>query len=65
MTTKEDKQGRTEAPMQFGSYPSLRNRVVVVTGGASGIGETIVEQFAKQGAGWPFWTSRTKQGRNL
>jgi len=36
--------------MEYGTYPSLRGRVVVVTGGASGIGEKIVEQFAKQGA---------------
>lgn len=32
------------------SYPSLRNRVIVVTGGASGIGEAIVEVFAMQHA---------------
>ena len=31
-------------------YPSLRNRTVVVTGGASGIGEAIVRQFAAQGS---------------
>ncbi len=31
-------------------YPSLRGRHVVVTGGASGIGATIVEAFVEQGA---------------
>ena len=31
-------------------YPSLRNKVVVVTGGASGIGESITRAMVKQGA---------------
>lgn len=33
---------------EMASYPSLRDRVIIVTGGASGIGETIVETFAMQ-----------------
>lgn len=32
------------------SYPSLRDRVVFVSGGATGIGASIVEHFAVQGA---------------
>lgn len=41
-------------PGQFASYPSLRGRVVVVTGGASGIGASIVEHFVEQGASVSF-----------
>ena len=35
---------------QYATYPSLHNRVVLVTGGASGIGEWMVRTFAQQGA---------------
>src|SRR6185437_13541282 len=33
-----------------GHYPSLENAVVVITGGGSGIGAAMVEQFAMQGS---------------
>jgi len=34
----------------YAVYPSLRDRMVIVTGGASGIGESIVTAFSSQGA---------------
>ncbi|MHA1567266.1 MAG: SDR family NAD(P)-dependent oxidoreductase [Alphaproteobacteria bacterium] len=36
--------------MSFARYPSLKDTVVFITGGASGIGEQIVRAFADQGS---------------
>lgn len=38
------------AEAQYATYPSLRDRVVLITGGATGIGESIVRHFAHQGS---------------
>jgi D-xylose 1-dehydrogenase len=40
----------TRNDMAFATYPSLAGRVVLVTGGASGIGAEIVRQFVQNGA---------------
>ncbi len=52
MTWPAFNDGTLSGPAQggFASYPSLRDRVVFITGGASGIGAEVVRQFAAQGA---------------
>jgi len=43
-------------------YPSIANKRVIVTGGGSGIGEGIVEGFARQGAQVSFLDVQTAAG---
>jgi NAD(P)-dependent dehydrogenase (short-subunit alcohol dehydrogenase family) len=49
----------------FARYPSLRDVVVVVTGGASGIGAAMVEEFALQQARIAFVDVSEDCGRSL
>ena len=46
-------------------YPSLNNKVVLVTGGGSGIGESITRSFIKQGSKVAFLDFNEKDSINL
>ena len=46
-------------------YPSLQDRGVLITGGATGIGATLVEQFAAQGARVGFIDIDARSGEAL
>ena len=50
---------------EIATYPSLKNKVVLVTGGAQGIGESIVEQFIKQQSKVAFLDIDEKAAENL
>ena len=39
-----------DSDLKFARYPSLKGRAVLITGGATGIGESMVTHFARQGA---------------
>ena len=54
--------GKTDG---FASYPSLRDRVIVVTGGATGIGEALVEAFAMQNAHVAFLDIQDEAAKQL
>ena len=46
-------------------YPSLKNKIVLITGGASGIGESIVEHFVMQKSKVVFLDIEEKLAKNL
>ena len=50
---------------QFASYPSLKGRAVLITGGATGIGESLVTHFARQGSRVAFFDMQDEAARQL
>ena len=50
---------------EFASYPSLKGRVVFISGGATGIGASLVEHFARQGARVAFVDRQEGAGQAL
>jgi NAD(P)-dependent dehydrogenase (short-subunit alcohol dehydrogenase family) len=51
--------------MTFATYPSLKDKVVFVTGGASGIGASFVTEFHHQGAKVAFVDLKSEDGEAL
>src|SRR5262249_43624243 len=49
----------------YASYPSLKGRSVFITGGASGIGESLVRHFCAQGSRVGFVDISEERGREL
>jgi NAD(P)-dependent dehydrogenase (short-subunit alcohol dehydrogenase family) len=49
----------------YASYPSLRGRSVFITGGAGGIGESLVRHFCAQGSRVAFVDIAEESGREL
>lgn len=49
----------------FANYPSLKNRTVLITGGASGIGAAMVSQFCAQGSHVAFLDKDTNSAQQL
>ncbi len=50
---------------QYAIYPSLKDRPVLITGGASGIGASLVKHFAAQGSKVGFIDIMAEQGEKL
>jgi D-xylose 1-dehydrogenase len=50
MKRPRQQESKAMADARYARYPSLHDRVVLITGGATGIGESLVRAFAHQGA---------------
>jgi len=54
-----------EVASQFAAYPSLRGRAILITGGATGIGESLVRHFARQGSRVAFFDIQNDPAQQL
>src|ERR1017187_2293354 len=61
----EEKMAMQDGETKFGRYPSLEGRLVLVTGGATGIGESIVTHFSRQGSRVAFFDIQDEAARQL
>ena len=50
---------------EVANYPSLKNKVVLITGGAAGIGESIVKNFLEQGSNVAFLDKDNELGNKV
>ena len=57
--------GTVTNAMNYATYPSLKNRLVFISGGSSGIGAELVRAFAAQGARVAFCGTRAGGGDAL
>lgn len=55
----------THKQMHFAKYPSLVGRKVLISGGATGIGESFVSRFAEQGANVAFFDMQDHPAQQL
>ena len=55
----------SEGATRFARYPSLEGRVVLITGGATGIGESLVTHFARQGSRVAFFDIQDEPAKRL
>jgi NAD(P)-dependent dehydrogenase (short-subunit alcohol dehydrogenase family) len=60
-----DPQSSPQLANHFASYPSLRDRAILITGGATGIGESLVRHFAHQGSRVAFLDIQDEPARQL
>ena len=58
-------QSSAAAHEPYAMYPSLRGRAILITGGATGIGASMVEHFARQGSRVAFFDVQDEAGHAL